>query len=140
MPCVTTPATETYYVINLNGSGNSYGSLVAFQNSADGVGGAWTSFGEGVAKNETSLFASAQNMVCAEYVNGVVFAQTDNGNLYGIPYDDFLAESIDLESTYIAHLDCVYQDLAYSYGQGQALWPGRPTAPARTAEFVAQFH
>ena len=110
---------ETYYVINLNGSGNSYGSLVAFQNSADGVGGAWTSFGEGVAKNETSLFASAQNMVCAEYVNGVVFAQTDNGNLYGIPYDDFLAESIDLESTYIAHLDCVYQDLAYSYGQGK---------------------
>lgn len=30
-----------------------------------------------------------------------------------------LAESIDLESTYIAHLDCVYQDLAYSYGQGK---------------------
>ncbi len=35
------------------------------------------------------------------------------------PYDDFLAESIDLESTYIAHLDYVYQDLAYSYGQGK---------------------
>ncbi|MFR0733267.1 MAG: hypothetical protein ACLSHU_02775 [Oscillospiraceae bacterium] len=54
------------------------------------MGGAWTSFGEGVAKNETSLFASAQNMVCAEYVNGgVVFAQTDNGSLYGIPLRRF---------------------------------------------------
>ncbi len=67
----------------------------------------WTSFGEVWPRTRPPSFASAQNMVCAEYVNGVVFAQTDNGNLYGIPYDDFLAESIDLESTYIAHLDYI---------------------------------
>ena len=76
---------ETYYAVNLNGAGSSYGSLVAFQNSSDGEGGAWVSFGQDVAKNETALFGSLQNVVCAEYVNGVVFAQTDNGNLYGIP-------------------------------------------------------
>ena len=65
------------------------------------------------------MFGSLQNVVCAEYVNGVVFAQTDNGNLYGIPYEDFLTDSIDLESTYIAHLGRVYQDMAYSYAEGK---------------------
>ena len=110
---------ETYYAVNLNGAGSSYGSLVAFQNSSDGEGGAWVSFGQDVAKNETALFGSLQNVVCAEYVNGVVFAQTDNGNLYGIPYEDFLTDSIDLESTYIAHLGQVYQDMAYSYAEGK---------------------
>ena len=110
---------ETYYAVNLNGAGSSYGSLVAFQNSSDGEGGAWVSFDQDVAKNETALFGSLQNVVCAEYVNGVVFAQTDNGNLYGIPYEDFLTDSIDLESTYIAHLGQVYQDMAYSYAEGK---------------------
>ena len=110
---------ETYYVINLNGSGSSYGNLVAFQNSANGEGGSWVAFGAGVAKNETALFSSTMNFACAEYVNGMVFAQTDDGKLYGIPYTDFLADSVNLESTYIAHLDHVYQDLAYSYAQGK---------------------
>ncbi len=110
---------ETRYVINLNGTGSSYGNLVAFQNSTNGEGGAWASFSAGVDKNETSLFASSQNIVCAEYVNGYIFAQTDNGNLYGIPYADFLSDSVNLESTYIAHLDHVYQDLAYNYARGE---------------------
>lgn len=110
---------ETYYAVNLGGAGAAYGDLMAFQNSEDGTGGAWVSFGKGVNRSETGLFSARSSFVCAEYVNGFVFAETDDGNLYGIPYADFLADSIDLESTYIAHLENVYQDLAYSYAQGK---------------------
>ena len=110
---------QSYYVVNLGGEGSDYGALVGFQNGSGGVGGTWVAMNDGVERTETGLFLTDMNFVCAEYVNGHVFAQTDNGNLYGFSYDDFLADAIDLNSTYIAHLENVYQDLAYSYAEGK---------------------
>ena len=110
---------ETYYAINLGGEGASYGDLVAFRYDASGYTGSWVSFSEGVAANETGLFPATADMVAAEYVGGLVFAQDNSGNLYGIEYADMLANSVDLEETFITKLDNVYQDFAYNYSDGK---------------------
>ena len=110
---------ETYYAINLGGEGASYGDLVAFRYDASGYTGSWVAFSEGVARNETGLFPAGVDMVAAEYVNGLVFCQDNSGNLYGIQYSDMLANSVDLEQTFITKLENIYQDFAYSYADGK---------------------
>ena len=110
---------ESYYGLNLNGEGNSFDDLVGFQyNYGLGVN-SWVSFGEGVDMDETAIFASSINVTAAEYINGFVLAQTEDGKLYGFPYEDLLANTLDLEATYITQLDFVYQDFAYSYAEGK---------------------
>ena len=109
---------ETYYAINLGGEGASYGDLVAFRYDSAGYTGSWVAFSEGVARNETGLFPAGVDMVAAEYVNGLVFCQDNGGNLYGIKYSDMLANSVDLEQTFITKLANIYQDFAYSYADG----------------------
>src|SRR5699024_9511785 len=110
---------ETYYAINLGGEGASYGDFLAFQHDYWNGTNSWVAFDEDVAENETQLFMAQIPFVCAEYLNGYVMAQTEDGKLYAIPYADVLADSIDLESTYVASLENVYQDLAYSYADGK---------------------
>ncbi|MBR7178321.1 MAG: S8 family serine peptidase [Oscillospiraceae bacterium] len=110
---------ESYYAINLGGEGESYGDLVAFRYDAGGYIGSWVSFSEGVARNETGLFPATADMVAAEYVNGLVFAQDNSGNLYGIRYEDLLANSVELEECFITKLENVYQDFAYNYSNGK---------------------
>ncbi len=110
---------ESYYGINLGGEGASYGDLVAYQyNLNTGVNG-WVSFDSDVNEDETTVFVSETDFVCAEYVGGYVFAQTESGALYGIRYEDMLDDTMLLEATYITQLDNVYQDLAYSYAEGK---------------------
>ncbi len=110
---------ETYYAINLGGEGASYGDLVAFRYDASGYTGSWVAFSEGVKRNETGLFPAGVDMVAAEYVGGLVFCQDNTGKLYGIKYSDMLANSVDLEQTYITSLTNIYQDFAYSYHDGK---------------------
>ena len=110
---------ETYYAINLGGEGASYGDLVAFRYDTGGYTGSWVAFSEGVARNETGLFPAGVDMVAAEFVNGMVFCQDNTGRLYGIKYADMLANSVDLEQTYITNLENIYQDFAYSYRTGK---------------------
>ena len=110
---------ETYYAINLGGEGASYGDLVAFRYDAGGYTGSWVAFSEGVERNETGLFPAGVDMVAAEYVNGMVFCQDNTGNLYGIKYADMLANSVDLEQTYITKLNNIYQDFAFNYADGK---------------------
>ena len=110
---------ERYYALNLGGEGASYGDLVAYQyNFYTGIN-SWVSFGPDVNMDETVVFTSATDFVCAEYVNGCVFAQTEDGKLYGIRYEDMLSNDLDLEDTYITTLKNVYQDLAYNYFDGK---------------------
>ena len=115
---------ETYYALNLLGEGTPYGDLVGFQYGigasmmASGVD-AWVSFSEGVSQNETRMFVGGTEIVAAEYVNGYVFALDVNAKLYAIPYESMLANTIDLESTYIARLERTYQDLTYNYAEGK---------------------
>lgn len=113
---------ETYYAININGLGESFGDLVAFQ-FGDGYHAdtyAWASFSEGVNKDEYILFKEENNFVAAEYINGYVFAQDSAGRLYGIEYEDMVTGALrDLDSTYITTLDRVYQDFAYNYKNGE---------------------
>ena len=110
---------EAYYGINAGGEGTPYGELVAYSYNLDDGDDGWVSFGEGVSEDEVMVFMSDMNVVCAEYVGGYVFAQTETGALYGFRYEDMLKDTFDLESTYIAQLDNVYQDLAYSYAEGK---------------------
>ena len=110
---------ESYYAINLGGEGESYGNLVAFRYDAGGYTGSWVAFSEGVARNETGLFPASADMVAAEYVNGLVFAQDNSGNLYGIRYEDLLANSVELEECFITRLSNIYQDFAYNYSDGK---------------------
>ncbi|MBQ7874605.1 MAG: Ig-like domain-containing protein, partial [Oscillospiraceae bacterium] len=110
---------EAYYGINLGGEGASYGDLVAYQyNYETGLNG-WVSFDADVNADETTVFISENDFVCAEYVGGFVFAQTESGALYGIRYEDMLDDTMLLEATYITQLNNVYQDLAYSYAEGK---------------------
>ena len=111
---------ETYYGINLAGEGSSYGDLVAYQYNFETNTNTWVSFDADVDLDETAIFLGSNvDFVAAEYVNGYVFAQTDTGALYGFRYEDMLKDTMDLESTYIAQLDNVYQDFAYSYAEGK---------------------
>ena len=110
---------EVYYAINLGGEGESYGDLVAYQYDVYNSINTWVAFDEGVSQNETGLFTADLEIVAAEYVNGHVFAQTATGDLYGFAYADMLTGQMDLESTYIAHLNNVYQDFAYNYFDGK---------------------
>ena len=110
---------ETFYAMNTGGEGASYGDLVAYQyNISSGVNG-WVSFNEDVLGDEVQITTDYMDFACAEYVGGFVFAQTDTGALYGFRYSDMLKDTFDFETTFIAHLENTYQDLAYSYTDGQ---------------------
>ena len=111
---------ESYYGINLGGEGTPYGDLVAYQyNFTTGVNG-WVSFNADVDQNETTIFTNYEmDFVAAEYVNGFVFAQTENGALYGFKYEDMLNNTMTLEDVYITQLEFVYQDFAYDYVTGK---------------------
>lgn len=110
---------ESAYAVNLNGEGESYGELVGFQYNEYGDYGSWVSFDKDVNSDETKIFVSEMDFACAEYVNGIVYAQGKDGKLYGFPYEDMLADTLLLETTYITTLENVYQDLAYNYGDGK---------------------
>ena len=110
---------ESYYGINLGGEGTPYGTLVGYSNSIGNMDAGWVSFSEGVNMDETMIFMDGSNVVAAEYVGGYVFAQTDDGALYGFKYEDMLKDTFVLEATFVAQLDNVYQDLAYSYAEGK---------------------
>ena len=112
-------ANESYYGLNAGGEGAPYGSLVGYAYATGEKPEGWVSFDADVNMDEVTVFLSDMNVVSAEYVGGFVLAQTDTGALYGFPYEDMLLDSFDLESTYIAQLDFVYQDLAYSYAEGK---------------------
>ncbi len=138
---------ETYYAINLGGEGASYGDLVAYQYDIYNSINTWVSFSEGVQKNETGLYTADLEIVAAEYINGLVFAQTATGDLYGFNYNDMLTGDLDLETTYIAHLTNVYQDFAYSYNDGKlyALYSytdnsGYPTAEVYTINLRGDYY
>ncbi len=111
---------ESYYAVNRGGEGASYGSFLAFQyDIMDGYYNNWVAFDADVNKDETKVFASTGlNFACAEYVNGWVFAQTANGNLYAISEDDFTGDLMEPDMIFLKHLENVYQDLAYNYKDG----------------------
>lgn len=111
---------ESYYAINRGGEGASYGSFLAFQyDIMDGYYHNWVAFDANVNEDETTVFASTNmEFACAEYVNGWVFAQAANGNLYAISEDDFTGNLMEPNMILLKHLDNVYQDLAYNYYDG----------------------
>ena len=127
---------ESYYGINLGGEGTPYGDLVAYQyNFNTGVNG-WVSFNADVAENETTIFTNFEmDFVAAEYVNGFVYAQTEDGKLYGFKYSDMLNNTMTLDNVYITQLENVYQDFAYNYTDGklygllttEEMWYGEPS-------------
>ena len=110
---------EGYFGLNLGGEGTPYGTLVGYSNYIGITDPGWVSFSEGVNMDEVAIFLSEANVVAAEYVGGYVFAQTDNGALYGFKYEDMLKDTFVLESTFVAQLGNVYQDMAYSYAEGK---------------------
>ncbi|MBR2889228.1 MAG: S8 family serine peptidase [Oscillospiraceae bacterium] len=127
---------ESYYGINMGGEGAPYGDLVAYQYNYNTGFYGWVSFNSGVDYNETAIFPNyGVDFVAAEYVGGYVFAQTEDGKLYGFRYEDMLNNTMDLESTYIATLENVYQDFAYNYSDGklyglvttEEMWYGVPS-------------
>lgn len=114
---------ESYYAVNLNGIGKSFGDLVGFQYGSDSYGfsatSEWVAFSSSVDKNEYSLFSDEHTIIAAEYINGLVFAQDKSGKLYGINYNDMVTGALsNLETTYITTLDRVYVDFAYNYSNG----------------------
>ncbi len=137
---------ESYYAINLGGEGASYGSLVGFRYDEEGYSGSWVAFSEGVSKNESALFGSDVNIVAAEYVSGLVYAQDDSGNLYGIRYSDMLKNEIDLEKTFITKLTNTYQDFAYNYRDGKLYglltseYQGYPTSEVQTINLKGSYY
>ncbi len=137
---------ETYYAINLGGEGASYGSLLGFSYDDEGFFGAWAAFDEGVNRNESRLFGSDVNIVAAEYVNGLIYAQDANGNLYGIRYSDMLRNEVDLEKTFITKLQNTYQDFAYSYYDGKLYglltteYEGYPTTELNSINLKGEYY
>ena len=136
---------ESYYAINLGGEGASYGDFIGFQVDPNGYAGSWVAFDVGVNKNESSLFMGTANFICAEYVNGHIYAQDENGKFYGIRYEDMLADRVDLEACYITTLEFVYQDLAYNYCDGKLYgittyeYEGYPTTEINTINIRGAF-
>ena len=110
---------EAYYGINLGGEGTPYGQFIGYSYSFGYTEEGWVSFDTDVDQDEVQIFMSDANIVAAEYVGGYVFAQDDTGALYGFKYEDMLKDTFVLESTFVAQLDNVYQDMAYSYKEGK---------------------
>ncbi len=138
---------ESYYAINLGGEGASYGNFIGFQPDPDGYPGSWVAFNSDVNKNETSLFAGSADFICAEYVNGYIYAQDENGKFYGIRYEDMLADSVNLEACYITTLNYIYQDLAFNYADGKLYGIstyedayGYPTTEINTINLRGQYY
>ena len=110
---------ESVFALNMGGEGEPYGALVAYQyNFYDETFG-WVSFDEGVDGNEVQITLEEMDIACAEYVNGFVFAQKENGALYGFRYTDMLKDTFNLETAYITQLEYVYADFSYSYVDGK---------------------
>ncbi len=109
---------ETYYAMNTGGEGTPYGSLVAYQYDIENSINGWVSFGSDVNCDEIQIQEDTMNIVCAEYVGGYIYAQTETGDLYGWRYTDMLMDTFDFGTTFITHLENVYQDLSYSYTDG----------------------
>ncbi len=108
---------ETYYAVNLNGEGNSYGEFIGIE--YDGYGSYnWVSFDSDVNKNETVIFSGSVEVVCAEFVGGYIFAEDANGVFYGFLYEDLLSNSFSIEANRLCDLGLVYQDMAYDYSTG----------------------
>ena len=137
---------ESIYGLNMGGEGSPYGNLVAYQYYIDEDSSGWASFSEGTAYDEVRINTDAMNFVCAEYVGGYVFAQTETGDLYGFKYEDMLVNSFDIESSYIATLDNVYQDLAYSYVEGKLfglmtdVYEGYPTSTIYSININGEYY
>ena len=122
---------ETFYAVNLNGEGESYGELMGFQYDAGTWyslpdAPTWTSIdlaldesGKEIVVDETAIFKGTTEFICAEYVNGHVYAQDKSGKFYGIPYADMLANSVDLDACYLTTLSRVYVDMAFDYYSGK---------------------
>lgn len=110
---------ETYYSVNLNGDGAAYGDFVGFRYDAEAAENKWISFNKDVNYNETEIVISGTEFVCAEYINGFVFAETLDGALYAFPYEDMLSGEVDLDVSLVKRLENVYQDFAYSYDSGK---------------------
>ena len=130
---------ESYYGINMGGEGTPYGDLVAYQYNFYTNTNGWVSFDADVNYDETTIFTNfAKDFVAAEYVNGFVYAQTEDGALYGFKYSDMLANTMTLDQVFIAQLENVYQDLAYNYSDGklygllttEEMWYGEPSVQA----------
>ena len=126
---------ESYYGINLGGEGTPYGDLVAYQYNFTNNTSGWVSFDADVQNNETTIFTNfAKDFVAAEYVNGFVYAQTEDGSLYGFKYTDMLNNTMTLDQVFITQLENVYQDFAYNYSDGklyglltiESEWYGEP--------------
>ena len=127
---------ESYYGINLGGEGTPYGDLVAYQYNFNTGTNGWVSFNADVNKNETTIFTNfVKDFVAAEYVNGYVYAQTEDGALYGFKYTDMLNNTMTLDQVFVAQLENVYQDFAYNYSDGklygllttEEMWYGEPS-------------
>ena len=137
---------DAYYGLNLGGEGASYEELVAYQYDFMDETAGWVSFGEGVNMDEVLINNDNMNFVCAEYVNGFVFAQTETGALYGFKYADMLVDSFDIESTYIATLENTYQDMAYNYVEGKLygmmvdVYQGYPTTEIHTINLKGEYY
>ena len=137
---------ESYYGLNMGGEGASYDELVAYQYNIGLDESGWVSFGEGVAYDEVRINTDKMNFVCAENVGEYVFAQTETGDLYGFKYADMLVDSFDIESSYIASLDNVYQDLAYSYVEGKLYgmlvyeYEGYPTTEVNAINIHGEYY
>ena len=110
---------ESYYGLNLGGTGVDYGNLVGYQfNFGEELYG-WVSFSEGVNRDEVHINLDEMDFISAEYINGFIYAQTESGALYGFRYEDMLADEFDLASTYITHLENAYIDFVYNYVDGE---------------------
>lgn len=116
---------ESYYRVNLSEgeyAGNGYGDLVAFQSGIDWSAFAiyqdWVSFSAGVDEDETRMFSSNTDFIGADYVDGIVYAQDDQGWLYGIRYEDMVNGVDSFEAARITRLSIAYQDMAYNYSDG----------------------
>ncbi len=137
---------ESYYAINLGGEGASYGSFIGFQPDPDGYPGSWVAFDTGVNKNETGLFTHSTDFICAEYVNGHIYAQDKAGKFYGIPYEAMLADTVNLDACYITTLNYIYQDMAFNYTDGKLYgittyeYDGYPTTEMNTINLKGEYY
>ena len=137
---------KNIYAMNIGGEGAPYGDLVAYQyDLADEIGG-WASFSAGVEEDEVIINNDYMNFVCAEYVGGYIFAQTETGDLYGFRYEDMLKNTFEIESAYIARLDNIYQDMSYSYVEGKLYamrvdeYEGYPTTEIYTINIHGEYY
>ena len=113
-------ANRQAYAINLGGEGKTYGKFTGFQRNFTTGENSWVSFDRDVQKNEISVYPAEETAIAAaEYAEGWLYAQREDGTMRRIPGEELLRDLPVTGMKEAGSLERVYLDLTWDRNRQQ---------------------